>query len=90
MTSVMSPPKKPLSAQQAEDRKVKKELQSAERKASNEEVKALLQDLRYLALFPSSGSPEEIRSAATRAISQIQRKNSKLVGMEVLDGLDAH
>lgn len=89
MTATMTATKRPLSPQEAEDRKVKKEKQAAERRISNEETKALLQDLRYLALFPSQASPEEIRSATTRAIRQIQRKNSKVIGVEVLEGLDA-
>lgn len=89
MTTTMAPSKRTLSAQEAEDRKARKEQQAADRKIGNEEVKALLQDLRYLALFPSDASPDEVRSAATRAIGQIQRKNSKFIGMEVLEGLDA-
>jgi hypothetical protein len=85
---VVADSRTPLSAQQAEDKKQRDAERSVKRAADAEEVKGVLADLRYLALFPSMATPEEVRSAATRAIRTLQRKNSKTIGLEVLEGLD--
>lgn len=63
----MTADRRPLTAMEAEARKVKREEAAAARRVKSEARKSLLADLRFIACFPSLSSADERWSAAEAA-----------------------